>query len=105
MKQSRLPQELIEVGIQYGFSGRRVYFPKQKMHTFVTPHVPAVLREAACEYTGIYLSYPEIRGGLGKDQPVDADDFARYHGVPSEIIREIIDLARGSVVSCPWKSS
>ena len=50
MKESRLPQELIEVGYKYGFAGRRVYFPKQKLHTLVTSHVPDILREVEATY-------------------------------------------------------
>jgi len=50
MKASRLPQDLIELGHKYGLAGQRVYFPKQKLHTLVTRHMPDLLQEIEATY-------------------------------------------------------
>ena len=50
MKASRLPQDLIELGHKYGLAGQRVYFPKQKLHTLATRHLPDLLQEIEATY-------------------------------------------------------
>jgi hypothetical protein len=50
MRGSKLPQDLIELGHKYGLAGRRIYFPKQKLHTLVARYLPELLREIEATY-------------------------------------------------------
>lgn len=61
--------------------------------------------EAGCEYAAFYFSYLEIRGRLRKNQKVTADYYARFHTAPAKAIQQVIDLAKSSIESCPWRSS
>jgi len=176
---SKLPKDLIELGHKYGLAGQRAYFPKQKLHTLVTRHMPDILQEIEAvyiecgltfyeesstrkifsgmfgkskvaykfnlklrtaasvasaaykawrewfgrkerprlqqlrriaeetshEYSPLYFSYLEIRDLLLNNQVVTADYYVRFHTIPIKEIQQIIDLAKASIESCPWRSS
>lgn len=61
--------------------------------------------ETSREYPAFYFSYLEIRGRLRKNQKVTADYYARFHTAPAKAIQQVIDLAKSSIESCPWKGS
>lgn len=65
----------------------------------------ALAEEAGREYPAFYFSYLEIRGRLRKNQKVTADYYARFHTVSTRAIQQVIDLAKSSIESCPWRSS
>ena len=61
--------------------------------------------EIGIEYTGIYFTYLGIREKLRRGEDADIDEAAGYHGVQVHVIQPILDLAKASVASCPWRSS
>jgi len=58
-----------------------------------------------CEYTALFLTYLEIRQRQRMGQEVRIGEYKDYHGVPTETIQQVIDLARVSIESCSWRSS
>ena len=58
-----------------------------------------------CDYTALFLSYLEIRQRLRQGQEVRIGDYTDYHAVATDAIQQVIDLARVSTESCPWRSS
>jgi len=58
-----------------------------------------------CDYTALFLSYLEIRQRLRQGQDIRIGDYTDYHGVSAGTIQQVIDLARLSIESCPWRSS
>jgi hypothetical protein len=58
-----------------------------------------------CDYTALFLSYLEIRQRLRQGQDVRIGYYTDYHGVSTDAIQLVIDLARLSIESCPWRSS
>jgi hypothetical protein len=65
----------------------------------------ALGEENGCEYSALFLSYLEIRHHLRTEQEVGIGYYTGYHGVSVESIQQVIDLARASIKSCPWRSS
>lgn len=68
------------------------------------------LRDLAEENGGAYEkfsgTYLEIRADLSRGETKPDEYHAGYlEGVPPETIREMIDLAKSSIGSCPWRSS
>jgi hypothetical protein len=64
-----------------------------------------IAEESGCEYTDLFLSYREIRSKIRSGQDVDVQYFTGYHGVSEKTIQQVIDLARASIESCPWRPS
>ncbi|NKE72857.1 hypothetical protein [Candidatus Manganitrophus noduliformans] len=67
------------------------------------------LRDLADENGGEHekfsATYLEIRGQIRSGQEVDMEHHAGYHNVSREIILQVVDLAKASIESCPWRLS
>ena len=61
--------------------------------------------EIGIEYTGIYFTYLGIREKLRRGEEADIDEAASYHRVQVHAIKPVLDLAKASIESCPWRSS
>jgi len=62
---------------------------------------------AGIEYSALYFTYLGIRNKLrrGEKADVDVDEAAGYHGVQVYVMQPVLDLAKASVASCPWRTS
>jgi hypothetical protein len=61
--------------------------------------------ENGWNYTDLFFSYLKIRGQIRSGQEVDLGFYTGYHSTSRELIQPVIDLAKASIESCPWRSS
>jgi hypothetical protein len=67
--------------------------------------VRIIAEENNRDYTPLFLSYLEIRQRLRTGQDISIVYYTNYHSVPAETIQQLIDLARASTTSCPWRDT
>ena len=68
-------------------------------------HLRDLAEEASIDYTALSFTYLAIRKQLRRGEEVQADDHTGYHQVQAHVIQPVIELARASIESCPWRSS
>ena len=81
----------------------REWFGHQERHKL--EQLRRIAEECGREYTPLYFTYLEIRSMLRNKQEVTADYYARRHTIPNQESQQIINLAKASLESCPWRST
>lgn len=68
-------------------------------------HLRALAEDCGLEYSSLYQTYRDIRNDLRNDQTKPVDYYAGYHCVPDQFILLVVELAKSSIRSFPWRSS
>jgi hypothetical protein len=64
----------------------------------------SIAEETGWDYSDLSLSYREIRDNIRNGQKIDIGYYTGYHNFSIETVHQIIDLAKASIESCPWRS-
>ena len=79
----------------------RAWFAQQERARL--EQIRALAHERGREYAALYFSYLEIRGMLRSGEPVNVEYYARFHTMLADAMEGVIEIAAGSIASCPWR--